>query len=97
MGSFMLTLTNSHSLSDFQRNARSFLQDINEKKEPLILTVNGKIQGVLVDPETYQHMEEMQERARFLAALKEGIEDLEAGNAKPAEEVFEELRVKHGL
>lgn len=42
-------------------------------------------------------MEEMQERTRFLVALKEGIEDLEAGNAKPAEEVFEELRVKYGL
>lgn len=93
----MLAPTNSHSLSDFRRNAHSFLQDMNEKKEPLILTVDGKIQGVMVDLETYQEMKEHQERARFLAALKEGIEDLEIGNVKPSDQVFEELSAKYGF
>ena len=93
----MATLTNSHSLSDFQRNARSFLQDVNDRKEPLILTVNGKIQGILVDPETYQHLEELQERERFIAALKEGIQALDEGRVKPADQVFEEIRAKYGL
>lgn len=93
----MANLANSYSLSDFQRNARSFLQDVNDKKEPLILTVNGKIQGVLLDPETYQHLEELQERERFITALKEGIKDLETGNIRPAEEVFEDMRAKYGF
>ena len=93
----MANLTNSHSLSDFQRNARSFIRDVNDNKEPLLLTVNGKVQAVLVDPATYQHMEEQRERERLLAALKEGIQDLEAGNVRPAEEIFEELKAKYGF
>lgn len=93
----MANLTNSHSLSDFQRNARSFIQDMNDKKEPLLLTVNGKVQAVLLDPTTYQQLEEQKERERFLAALREGIKDAEEGNFRPAEEVFEELRTKYGF
>ena len=93
----MANLTNSHSLSDFQRNARSFIQDVNEKKEPLLLTVNGKVQAVLIDPLTYQQMEEQLERERLLAALREGLQDLEAGKVRPAEAVFEELREKYGF
>ena len=29
--------------------------------------------------------------------IREGLEDMEAGRTQPAEEVFEELRVKYGL
>ncbi len=93
----MANLTNSRSLSDFQRNARSFIQDVNANKEPLLLTVNGQIQAVLVDPATYQELEEHRERELFLAAIKEGLRDLEAGRVRPAEEVFEELKAKYGF
>jgi prevent-host-death family protein len=50
----MTKLINSHSLTDFQRNARSYIESINETHEPLLLTVNGKVQAVVVDPETFQ-------------------------------------------
>ena len=93
----MANLTNSRSLSDFQRNARSFIQDVNAKKEPLLLTVNGQIQAVLVDPATYQELEEHRERELFLEAIKEGLRDLEAGRVRPAEEVFAELKAKYGF
>jgi len=91
----MTNLANSHSLSEFQRNARGFIQTVNEKKEPLILTVNGKIQAVVVDPVTYQELEEERERQRFIKALKEGMKDQDEGKRRPAEEFFEELRAKY--
>jgi PHD/YefM family antitoxin component YafN of YafNO toxin-antitoxin module len=50
----MLDLTNSYSLTDFQRNAKEFLQHLSESKTPLLLTVNGKVQAVLIDPKTFQ-------------------------------------------
>jgi len=91
----MADITNSHSLSDFQRNARSFIHGINASKEPLLLTVNGKVQAVVMDPATYQQMEEQLERERFLAAVREGLKELEEGKSRPAEDFFAELREKY--
>lgn len=93
----MINLSNSHSLTDFQRNARSFIDGLNKSKEPLLITVNGKVQAVLVDPETFQDLEARLEHDRFIAAIQEGLADIEAGRTYPAEEVFAELRKEHGL
>jgi len=40
---------------------------------------------------------EEEDREETIAALREGFEDITAGRTRPAEEVFEELRVKYGL
>ncbi len=68
----MANLTNSHSLTDFQRNARTDIETINETHEPMLLTVNGKVQAVLFDPVTYQQAEEQLEHARFIAVVRQG-------------------------
>lgn len=41
--------------------------------------------------------EEFEERLRFIAALREGIKDLEEGNVRPAEDVFRDLSAKYDL
>lgn len=93
----MANLSNSHSLSDFQRNAKGFIEGLNQSKEPLLLTVNGKVQAVLVDPSSYQKMEDSLERERFFVAVKEGLEDIEAGRTRPIEVVYEEMKAKYGF
>lgn len=93
----MANLTNSHSLTDFQRNARAYIENINETHEPMLLTVNGKVQAVLVDPMTYQQAEEELERARFIAAIRAGEQDIVEGRTRPAREVFADLKAKHGF
>ena len=93
----MTDLTNSHSLTDFQRNARSFIDGINETKEPMLLTVNGKVQAVLVDPVTYQQLEEQIERQRFIDALREGERAIKEGRVRPAEQAYEEMKAKYGF
>jgi predicted transcriptional regulator len=40
---------------------------------------------------------EQQDYQEAIAGIREGIEDVEAGRTQPVDEVFEELRVKHGL
>lgn len=93
----MTDLTNSSSLTDFQRNARGFIKGINETKKPMLLTVNGKVEAVLVDPATYQDMEAAQGRERLLAAVREGELAIQEGRTSPAEEVYARVKAKHGL
>jgi len=93
----MTNLTNSYSLTDFQRNARSHIEGLNQTREPLLLTVNGKVQAVLVDPLTFQALEEQQEKERFLMALREGLKDADEGRTRPAAEVYAEMKAKYGL
>lgn len=73
----MADLTNSHSLTDFQRNARAFIDGLNQTREPVLLTVNGKVQAVLLDPVTFQQMEARFERERFIAEVREGLKDVD--------------------
>lgn len=93
----MANLTNSSSLTDFQRNARTYIENINATHEPILLTVNGKVQAVLVDPVTYQQAQEQLERARLIAAVREGEQAVREGRTRPAEQVFAELNAKHGF
>ena len=93
----MADITNSHSLTDFQRNARGFIEGLNHTKKPVLLTVNGKVQAVLVDPTTFQEMEEKLDRERFVAAIREGERAIQEGRTRPAEEVLAEMKAKHGF
>ena len=93
----MANLMNSHSLTDFQRNARSYIETINATHEPMLLTVNGQVQAVLIDPTTYQRAEEELERARFIAAIRAGEQNITEGRTRPAADVFADLKAKHGF
>lgn len=93
----MADVSNSHSLTDFQRNARGFIDGLNSERVPLLLTVNGKVKAVLVDPQTYQQMEESVQRDRFLEAVKLGIREAESGLGRSAEDVYaENYQCPHG-
>lgn len=92
-----MDISNSHSLTDFQRNAKGFIDGINETKEPLLLTVNGKVQAVLVDPASYQEMEAKIEKERFLSAIRDGLKDISEGRSRPVELVVAELSAKYDL
>lgn len=93
----MANLTNSYSLTDFQRNARSHIENMNATHEPILITVNGKVQAVMVDPATYQQTEQELERARFIEAIRVGKQDIKAGRKRPAAEVFAEINAEYGL
>ncbi len=93
----MANITNSHSLSDFQRNAKGYIEGLNETREPMLITVNGKVQAVLVDPISFQQMEENLERERFIAAVKAGIKDIDEGRTRPLDEVYSEMKAKYGF
>jgi len=93
----MTNLTNSHSLTTFQRNARGFIEGINQTREPLLLTVNGTVQAVVVDPVTFQEYEKDMEHKKLLAAIAEGERDIQEGRIMSMEEVKAKINQKYGL
>jgi prevent-host-death family protein len=76
----MINLDNIQSLTDFKRNASSYVDRICETKSPLVLTVNGKAAVVVQDAMAFQALVERMEsmetqiQALKLAALKQEIQ-----------------------
>ncbi|MBF1990107.1 type II toxin-antitoxin system Phd/YefM family antitoxin [Fischerella thermalis] len=59
----MINLEHIHSLTDFKRNVKQFLERIKVSKSPLVLTVNGKAEVVVQDAGAFQEMMDRLERA----------------------------------
>lgn len=76
-------------LSYVKDNATDMVRFVNEKKEPLIITQNGESSAVLVDVESYQAM---QDAFNILKLIRLSDRDIRSGRAKPASEVFKDLR-----
>ncbi len=93
----MIDLTEIRSLTDFVRNSKECAGRIKRGKSPMVLTVNGRAELVVQDAASYQAMLERMDRAETLAAIKQGLEEAERGESRPAGEVFAELRAKHGI
>lgn len=93
----MISLDDIQSLTDFKRNTAKYLKKMKKNKGPVVLTVNGRAEIVVQDARAYQEMLERVERAETVAALRQGIEEFERGEGRPAREALEELRRKHGI
>jgi len=93
----MIDLREIYSLTDFQRNAKQYIERTKETQKPIVLTVNGKAEVVVQDAHAYQQLLERLEYAETVAAIRKGIEEFERGQGKPAREALQELRAKHGI
>lgn len=49
------------------------------------------------DAEAYQHLLDLAAEASAAEGIRQGLEDLKRGQTRPASEVFDELRGKHGI
>ena len=88
----MINLTKDiHSLTEFKRNTTEFLQQIKKTKPPLVLTVNGKAELVVQDAESYQELLDAAELVETLKGIKLGLEQMQQGEGKKAEDFFNEL------
>lgn len=50
----MVNLQNIHSLTEFKRNANSYIDTIRSTKAPIVLTVNGEAAVVVQDAIAFQ-------------------------------------------
>lgn len=65
---------------------------MRDTREPEVLTVNGKAEFVLMDALSFQEMRKAWEKERFITAVNEGIESMNARAGKPNAEAFREIR-----
>lgn len=78
-------------ISYLKANAAEVLDRLAERREPLVVTVNGEARAVLQDVATF---EATQETLALLKILALGNREVAAGKLKPASAVVERLRSK---
>ena len=77
-----------HSLTTFKRKSSDLMKRMKKTGRPLVLTVNGKPEAVLVDASAYQ---QVADQLDAIAAIREGLTDVEKGLVRDADEFFDEL------
>lgn len=93
----MIDVKSIQSLTDFKRNTSDYLEKLRESGRPLVLTVNGKAQCVVLDPDFFQDIVDQLDHARSVMAIREGIESIARGEGRPADEALDELAKEYGV
>ncbi len=83
------------SLTDFKRRSAELLKHMQKERRPMVLTVNGRAALVVQTAEDYQALLDEVDRTRSLAAIRQGLESVEANRGKPASEVFAAMEEKY--
>ena len=87
-------LEDIRSVTDLKRKTREILQQIHRTGRPVILTVNGKADAVLIDAKTYEKHLMAFNLARLLS---EGEDDIAAGRVRGARTVLREFKNAHKI
>jgi prevent-host-death family protein len=94
----MLDITKDiQSLTTFRRRSGDFIKQLRKSKRPVVLTVKGKAAAIVQDAEAYQRLLDIAARADVEEGIRQGLDDVAHGRTRPAKEVFDEIRRKHGI
>lgn len=80
-------------ISEFKAEAADWLRRLAEDGAPVVVTQNGKPAGVLLSPRAF---DELTERARFVAAVEEGLADANAGRTGTHAAVVKRMSARFG-
>lgn len=80
------------SSADLRNNYNEISNFCHQYKEPVFITKNGKGDLAVMSIEAY---EELTARFELYGALKQGLDDIEAGRVVPAEDAKEMFRKKY--
>jgi prevent-host-death family protein len=84
-------------MTNFRNHSSQIMQHLKDTKRPVVLTVNGKAEAVVQDPEAYQHLLDLAAEASAAEGIRQGLEDRRNGRTRPAREAFDELRAEYGI
>lgn len=91
----MLDIKNGiRSLSDFKQNSSEILNYIHKTQNPTVLTINGKAEAVILDPESYQKMVNKIALLESSHKIKKSLIEMENEAGIPAQKTFKKLRQK---
>jgi prevent-host-death family protein len=83
-----------HSLTTFKRNSSGLMKRMKRTGRPLVLTVNGKAEAVLLDANAYQ---EVANHLDAVASVRRGLARARKGEGRIADEVFDELEQEDSI
>ncbi|HEV3038278.1 MAG TPA: type II toxin-antitoxin system Phd/YefM family antitoxin [Candidatus Angelobacter sp.] len=83
------------SLTTFKRNSSQLMKRMRKSGRPLVLTVKGRAEAVVLDPMSYQDV------AGYLdtvVAIRKGLAQAKKGLGRAVDDVFDDLegQVHHG-
>ena len=85
----MINITQDiHSMTTFKRNSSGLMKRIKKTGRPLVLTVKGKAEAVLLDAAAYQ---DIADHLDAIAGIRRGLAQARKGQGRPVDEVFNEL------
>jgi len=77
-----------HSLTTFKRNSSGLMKQMKKTGRPLVLTIKGKAEVVLLDAATYQQIADYLDA---VAGIREGLDQMKKGLGRKADDVFDDL------
>jgi prevent-host-death family protein len=77
------------SVTDLKRHTREILDHLHATGRPVILTVNGRADSVLLDVRVYEQYLQAANLAKLIAPAEQ---DLESGRTRPAGDFMEEFK-----
>lgn len=85
----MLDVTEDiHSMTAFKRNSTGLMKRVKKTGRPLVLTVKGKAEAILLDPASYR---DVAEHLDAVAAIRKGLAQAHQGLGRSIDEVFDDL------
>jgi prevent-host-death family protein len=92
----MLDITSDiQSLTTFRRRSGDFIKQLRKTKRPVVLTVKGKAAAVVQDAAAYQRLLDI--AASAAEGIRQGLENVKQGKARPAREFFADFETAHGI
>jgi prevent-host-death family protein len=77
-----------HSFTTFKRNSSRLMKRMKKTGRPLVLTLNGKAEAVVLDPAAYQ---EVAGHLDAVASIRRGLAQARRGEGRPADDVLNKL------
>lgn len=92
----MIRTDTIHSLSEFRKNAAAHLKRLAETGGAEVLTVNGKAEGVLMSPETFDRLMEDVELARSIRLIQASEQAAKDGKVAPIQDAIQRVKDQLG-
>ena len=92
-----VSLSDIHSLSDFQRNTRDHIRKLKKSGKPAVLTVNGEAEVVVQSAQAYQRLLDDQELLQNIRSIGLGLEQAKRGEGRSMREFLATLAQEHGM
>lgn len=77
-----------HSLTTFKRNTVGLMKRMKKNGRPLVLTVKGKAEAVVMDPVVYQRLADYHDA---VAGIRRGLAQAKKGLGRSVDEVFDAI------